>query len=146
MDTVILPICADEAECGTIQPGNASYSLRLYYGATLDNPYEGMFSYFPTLPLDQCPDGFARPVLSEKRIITNTLPEGPKSNLQELIGDVQELWFEAAQQVLVNNLKLGIWTSFPICLKIKYSITTVEPLTTFLVSNSVQFSCLNHLY
>jgi hypothetical protein len=40
-------------------PDDVSY--RLYFGATVDAPIEGMFSYVPCLPRADAPSGFARP-------------------------------------------------------------------------------------
>jgi len=90
-------------------------TFRLYFGATLNDDVDGMFSFFPCLDRDTSGSGFARPVIEIGGLITNTLMQGKKGN-----GDVtangatmKDRWNEVVRQVEQRGLKLGIFARIP---------------------------------
>ncbi len=90
-------------------------SYRLYFGATHTSPVNGMFSFFPCLPLDEGRRGFARPVIVGSRFITNHLRQGKRLNRQTTQVQVRELWQSVVEQVLAQDLYLGIQADMPEC-------------------------------
>ncbi len=91
-----------------------SQTFRLYIGATVEKPYEGMFSFFPCLPAkDGETNGFARPVLRRAGIITDNLTQGQRMNPQPDAASVRALWTDAARQVLDQGLRLGVHADLP---------------------------------
>lgn len=67
----------------------ADLKLRLYLGATIDNPVNGMYSFSPAKVLKGTPEGFSRVRLREKDInlpghsnfLTNNLNSAPKKSV-----------------------------------------------------------------
>jgi|Deesub1362B_J571_1020462.scaffolds.fasta_scaffold02121_4 hypothetical protein len=90
-----------------------SKSYRLYFGATFYSPLKGMFSFFPCLPCDDNPKGFARPIIKIKNIITNDLRQGRKITVMKNIDEVTILWNNVVKQVTKKGLKLGIFAQLP---------------------------------
>lgn len=100
-----------QAGCG---PGGKS-GFRLYFGATYDRPYEGMFSYFPCLRYAPGGGGFARPAIRLPGIINPASTRGIRLNPQESVDDVRRLWKSATEQVYAHGLELGIEARTPDC-------------------------------
>ena len=76
----------------------------LYIGATINNPVNGMFSFFPCSTFDRHPRGFARPTTLkhhepcyQTRGINGNFHETPK-----------QLWNQAVEDVLKAGLCLGV--------------------------------------
>ena len=91
-----------------------SQTFRLYIGATVEKPYEGMFSFFPGLPAETgAEQGFARPVLRRAGIITDNLTQGQRLNPQPDVAAVKALWNDVARQVLNQGLQLGVQADLP---------------------------------
>ncbi len=90
-------------------------TLRLYSGATREEPTSGMFSFAPCLPAETSARGFARPPIKLGNLITPNLKMGFKSTRGLAERDVQELWKEVADQVLESELALGTRFAMPPC-------------------------------
>ncbi len=89
-------------------------TFRLYIGATYDHPFEGMFSFFPCRPGgEKDAQGFARPAIRRKGIITDNLTQGERFNPQPDVKAVRDLWLDVAGQVLAQGLSLGVHTDIP---------------------------------
>lgn len=88
-------------------------SWRLYFGAMLDRPLNGMFSYFPCLPYEEGGKGFARPRIRIDGVITDHLTQGKRLNPQESMPAVKRLWDEVTAQVQEQALMLGVYTEMP---------------------------------
>jgi len=97
----------------SFKPIEDQQSLRLYFGATYDNSFDGMFSFFPCLPFDEAEKGFARPVIKLEGIITDNLPQGNKLNYQNSAENIKKLWMAVVKQVLDQKLYLGVFTELP---------------------------------
>jgi hypothetical protein len=78
-------------------PADFSLKLRLYFGATIQNPIEGMYSYSPAQLWNNQSMGFPRVPLKNIEFITNNLNAAPKIteasievvvNFWELIRDI----------------------------------------------------------
>ena len=91
-----------------------SQTFRLYIGATVDKPYEGMFSFFPCLPCPQNMDkGFPRPTIRRAGIITDNLTQGQRLNPTPDFTAVRDMWTDVAHQVLDQGLDLGVQAELP---------------------------------
>jgi len=89
-------------------------SFRLYFGATYNNSFDGVFSFFPCLPFNKAEKGFARPIIKLEGVITDDLPQGNKLNRQNSTENIiRKLWTEVVKQVLDQRLYLGIFTELP---------------------------------
>lgn len=95
--------------CGAATPD----SWRLYFGATVDNPVDGMFSFFPCMPANQCPRGFARPVIELPGAITHSLRQGKRLNRGLLPGQLTEYWKCVRKKVESSGLRLGVHADMP---------------------------------
>ncbi|NLB65116.1 MAG: hypothetical protein GX803_01425 [Lentisphaerae bacterium] len=101
----------DEAR---ILHGEARGVLRLYRGATPEEPVEGMFSFFPCLPAGEgAGKGFARPVIRRPGIITDNLTQGQRMNIVANLTEAREIWEDVATQVLAQGLCLGVYADMP---------------------------------
>jgi hypothetical protein len=77
----------------------ADLKLRLYLGATIENPVDGMYSYSPAKVLKGTPEGFSRVQLREKDLklpghsnfLTNNLNSAPKQS-SITSADARALW------------------------------------------------------
>ena len=97
------------SSCGAATPD----SWRLYFGATVDNPVDGMFSFFPCMPANQCPQGFARPVIELPGAITQGLLQGKRLNRALLPGQLTKYWKCVREQVESSGLRLGVHANMP---------------------------------
>lgn len=86
---------------------------RLYVGAMYDQPFEGMFSFFPCLPYNESERGFERPRIAIPEIITDRLAMGFRLNPQSSLEQTKALWDEVVQQVTKQGLMLGVWAAMP---------------------------------
>ena len=94
-------------------PSDTDRSYRLYFGATYDAPVEGMYSFFPCLPLDRGGHGFARPTIRDTRIITTNHRQSYRLNPQPAQDQVRELWHSVVEQVLAQGLWQGVQAQMP---------------------------------
>ena len=88
--------------------------LRLYRGATPNDPVHGMFSFFPAIPASSN-SGFPRPFISLKSDYFNPrswqAPKGVKRNRTP--DELRCLWNELVAQVRDAGLVLGIHAEMP---------------------------------
>ena len=101
-----------KSKCG-FKPVQNQHSLRLYFGATYNNSFNGMFCFFPCLPFDEADKGFPRPIITLDGVITNNLPQGKKLNSQNSAENIKKLWIAVVKQVLDQKLYLGVFTRLP---------------------------------
>ncbi len=110
---------AGEASCSGICAPTPE-RLRLYWGATPDNPVHGMFSFFPAVPADR-ESSFARPVieLSDKLSAEYFNPgswQAPKGLTQDgtlSLCELRSLWDSLVAQVREKELVLGTRAEMP---------------------------------
>lgn len=88
-------------------------SYRLYRGATFAQPLHGMYSFFPCRPAACCPDGFPRPTIQTPQFITDTLAQGRRLNPQNSIDDVSRQWQDVRDQVMRQQLDIGVYARMP---------------------------------
>lgn len=100
----------------TLQPTHAWASpaqLRLYAGATDDDPLAGMFSFVPCLPAATATNGFPRPAISLDGYITQSLPMGFKASADVPSDMIEAAWISVVDQVLDAGLYLGVSFDLP---------------------------------
>lgn len=90
------------------------HQLRLYSGSTLDEPFDGMFSFVPCLPAARAPRGFARPVVRLDGLITPGLMMGAKATRSLSLAQVKHSWAAVAAQVIEQGLGLGVQFALPL--------------------------------
>jgi hypothetical protein len=88
-------------------------AFRLYEGATPEDPVGQMFSFFPCLPAE-CAEGFPRPTIDLPGIISPSLKQGIKGHGPMTIDQATELWRDVVQQVVEQELQLGISAEIPL--------------------------------
>lgn len=108
-------------------PVEPDRSHRLYDGATFEASVEGMFSFFPCLPYEGHPRGFARPTIRIPGVITDRHYQGKKLNRQDQVYDVKRLWDEVVRQVTEQELVLGISASLPAAAATATNTTGLNP-------------------
>jgi hypothetical protein len=101
---------AAEVPCSS---SHSPRSYRLYRGATVDNPVDGMFSFFPCMLAASCPRGFARPVIKEPGVIEGSLRQGKRLNRGMSQHDVRQHWENVRKQVESAELSLGVHADVP---------------------------------
>lgn len=89
------------------------HQLRLYTGATIDEPFEGMFSFAPCLPAALAPKGFARPAIRLTDVVTPGLMMGAKATRNLSVERIKELWDAVVSQVMEQELALGVSFDLP---------------------------------
>ena len=109
----VKPLYASDgkAEDGCVP--NKAQSWRLYVGATIDNPVEGMYSFFPCLLRADAKSGFPRPAVRDARIITPSARQGFRLNPQTSVRNCQSLWKTVVDQVSAKGLWLGTYAEMP---------------------------------
>lgn len=81
-------------------------SFRLYLGATVEEPVDGMFSYVPCMPTRLAPRGFPRPQIELPGLVTQNLSQGAKVT-QMRRPDLIEAWGEVRKQIEDAGLSLA---------------------------------------
>ena len=82
--------------------------MRLYVGATVDDPVEGMFSYFP------CADApFERPRIELPGVVNPDSRQANRLNRGLATDQFCELWRQVREQVLEQGCDLGVRAEFP---------------------------------
>lgn len=101
-----------EAACAPAS-GCVSESLRLYFGATVASPVDGMFSYSPCIVLDgDVADGFSRPAVTHP-IIQPAMSRGYRLNETSDGQRNPRIWTEVTEKVLEAKLHLGVRFALP---------------------------------
>ncbi len=88
-------------------------SYRLYLGATVENPIDGMFSFFPCRPASASSQGFARPSLRIPGVITPTMTQNKRLNPRQSNGEITLLWDDVVRQVIGQGVALGTHADLP---------------------------------
>jgi hypothetical protein len=108
-------------------------SFRLYLGATLEHPVDGMFSFFPCVTGDAIDQGFARPAIYMPEAITPQMTQSKRLNPRQSIGEIIPLWQEVVRQVTAQGLALGIHADLPRAINAPHhteATVAVSPLPT----------------
>lgn len=99
------PMYADSIPAGVM--------FRLYRGATLERPANGIFSFVPCLPVnDGSIPSFARPTICLDGIITPRLTQQWKTTHLDHSA-IAEVWSEVVRQVREQGLMLGVAVQEP---------------------------------
>ena len=94
-------------------PHEDQRSFRLYFGATYDAPVQGMFSFVPCLPLKGDSVPFERPSIDIPGITNWKLQQNYRLNPQGSLEDVRILWERTVDQVVGQDLPLGLSVNLP---------------------------------
>ncbi len=113
-DVTFAPIYGPKSTCGNQDEGSAliGASYRLYSGATVENPVNGMFSFFPCMKAEFDSGGFSRPSIRMAEV-TDALKMGGRKNIVENTDDIRLLWDKVREQVESAGLLLGFAASMP---------------------------------
>ena len=89
-------------------------SFRLYFGATPEDPVDGMYSYFPAMPA-QGDAGFSRPLIElPKEYFNPGSWQAPKGvRIGRTSKELCEIWNSLAVQTLEAGLVLGTHAALP---------------------------------
>lgn len=91
-------------------------SYRLYFGATVDEPFEGMFSFFPCIPAGGA-TGFARPRVELSGFINPgsfRVPRGAGRSAAVIsVERARSLWASVRAQIESAGLALGVFAEMP---------------------------------
>ena len=79
------------------EPTQQSLKLRLYFGATIENPIHGMYSFVPAKPYSGERIGFSRVRIHGKSYITNNLSQGFKTTEVNSVAEGNRIWNELRQ-------------------------------------------------
>lgn len=91
-----------------------SNGFKLYYGATYSKPYNGMFSFVPSLPIEEdTTAGFERPKIAIPNVINGGLNTNFRISAEDNEIRTKLYWEETAKQVLNQGLFLGINFEMP---------------------------------
>lgn len=88
-------------------------SFRLYFGATAEEPVDGMFSFFPCLSFHPQTRGFERPTIRIPAVITDNLRQGKRLTPCRSTADARRLWGQVVDQVSAAGLLLGVRAELP---------------------------------
>jgi hypothetical protein len=105
--------CKPPESNGGCNAPESDLSFRLYLGATLEHPVDGMFSFFPCVTGDAIDQGFARPAIYMPEAITPKMMQSKRLNPRQSIGEIIPLWQEVVRQVTDQSLALGIHADLP---------------------------------
>ena len=98
---------------GPLADNDAGASFRLYWGATPNDPVDGMFSFFPAVQAGG-DAGFKRPSIElPECCFTKTLHMGAKSTPGLAPDVLRELWESLVAQVREADLLLGTHAATP---------------------------------
>jgi len=100
----------------TMQPTYAwgpGAHLRLYEGASFDEPINSMFSFAPCLPASVGRNGFARPAITLDGYVTPGLMMGFKATRDLDPTAIHDLWARVVAQVVDADLALGTRFALP---------------------------------
>ena len=107
------PGCREPVAAASMTGCGAGDSFRLYFGATWEEPVDGMFSFFPCLPLANALNGFGRPEIAIAGSIADNLTQGQKFTDLMNTAQAKRLWDEVVRQVRAAGLSLGVHAPLP---------------------------------
>lgn len=99
-EVVLDPLCLSGRSRGEGCVPQKGRQYRLYFGATYEERYEGMFSFFPCVPHAKACESFKRPVIEMPDLITPTLRMGFRLNYVLTPARIYNLWERVVRQVL----------------------------------------------
>lgn len=107
-------VCGSSKADPDMEASNCGPGLpnRLYFGATYDRPYAGMYSFFPCLPYGTHSNGFARPQITLPDVITDGLNQSFKATSLDQ-STITSLWNNIVDQVDSQGVMLGVWAAMP---------------------------------
>lgn len=107
------PLCADATGGFSCGPPREE-QLRLYRGATPDDPVDGMFSFFPASPARD-DAGFPRPFvdLSAEYFNPRSFRSPSGFTCPRTLDELRDLWTSLANQVRKAGLVLGTYAELP---------------------------------
>ncbi len=112
-DTSCGPAPVRRSGCGGAVGGDADVKLRLYWGATPEDPVGGMFSFFPAMPAGRA-RGFPRPGIKlPSWCFTESLRQGHKQACGLSEESMKPLWDSLVAQVYDAGLVLGTHAALP---------------------------------
>lgn len=113
LDVTGRPLCADATGGSSCGPPREE-QLRLYRGATPDNPVDGMFSFFPASPARN-DTGFPRPFvdLSAEYFNPRSFRSPSGFRRHRTPDELRSLWNCLASQVRKAGLVLGTYAELP---------------------------------
>ena len=79
------------------EPTTVPLNLRLYFGATYNNPINGMYSFAPAKPYIMGAEGFPRIQIKDKPYITNNLSQGYKTTQLLTLNESYAVWTEVRE-------------------------------------------------
>jgi hypothetical protein len=82
-------------------------TFKLYTGARIENPINGMYSFFPCIHETNIPMRFERPVIEVPGITNHALMMGEKRTVMSL-PEIEMIWQLVASQVKNQGLRLGL--------------------------------------
>ena len=86
---------------------------RLYSGASPSKHVQRMFSFFPCLPRKNAPYGFARPSIRIPEVVNSLSSRNTKFTKVESLEDAVTIWHQVVDQVLEQDLLLGVQAETP---------------------------------
>ena len=86
--------------------------LRLYVGATVDDPFEGMYSFFPCREYAGGPAGFARPRIRLPGLVNSVSKQATRLNRDTDPAQFPQLWRDVRDQVQEQGCELGVRAQF----------------------------------
>ena len=98
----------------TLEPyyANDGGNDRLYMGSTENDPYDGMYSFFPCVPDDGRPNGFSRPQV-ELPVVGSLLKQNHKRTCLSAISEARDIWDAVRRQVVQQGLAIGVAAQIP---------------------------------
>lgn len=93
-------------------PTTYPQGYKLYSGATIDNPYNGMFSFVPVKSDNQKGIGFERPQILSSSYVNPDLMMNYRTR-QTSQNEAKNFWIDIASQVLAKDLFLGTKFEMP---------------------------------
>jgi len=85
---------------------------RLYFGATIDDPVNDMYSFFPCLQATTPTRGFARPSVELEGFVNPALRQGKKAE-EVTMAQAIALWTKVRDQVVDQGLLIGLGADMP---------------------------------
>ena len=105
-------VCTGESLTSTGR--DAHMCLTLYRSATVDDPFEGMFSFIPARPADNADARFSRPVVDLPGLINPANRQSTWGSTRPLsVEAVRDAWASLRDQVLAQGLFLGVTVQLP---------------------------------
>lgn len=105
--------CTASLPCGDESKHPARLSL--YWGATIDDPVNGMYSFVPALPANQRYPRFARPTIELPDGLVSPARQSPHRSPFMPPQEIRGIWEAIRRQVLAAGLMLALSLDTPPC-------------------------------